>query len=55
VSDQLVAEAATYKTHNLHMRRNLPGSNAFRTRDSNNQGAVDLRLIFHCHRYRLYT
>jgi len=52
--DQLVAGAATYKTHNKHKRPTpMHALNGMRTRNPSNQAAVDLRLGPHGHRYRI--
>jgi hypothetical protein len=49
-SDKLVAEAATYTTHNKHKKANIHAISVIRTRDPSNQAAADLRLRPHGHR-----
>ena len=46
MSDQLVAEAATYTTDNKH-KRNIHVLNGIRTRVSSNQTTADARLRPH--------
>ena len=54
VSDQPVAEAATYATHSIHKRRIIHALSGIRTRHDGRQAALDLRLRQYVHRDGLY-
>jgi len=51
-SDQLVAEAATYATHNKHKTQHIDDLNGIRTRNISIQETTDLRHRPHSHRNR---
>jgi hypothetical protein len=52
LSDQLVAETATYTTHNKEKGRTVHAISGIRARDSSNRAAADLRLRTKGHRNR---
>jgi len=49
MSDQLVAEAATYTTHNKHNTRHIHARRWIRSRNPSIRAAADLRLRPHGH------